>query len=393
MTQLLFELFERARPIGHHVDGGWTRLGFSPEESALGDLVIEEAARIGFDTSRDRAQNLWAWLGEPGPDALILGSHLDSVPRGGELDGPLGVFTALAAVDALRRRGWRPSRPLAIVAFREEEGGRFGRACLGSRLLVGELTPEDLAALRDVDGRTWSDALGELGLDPSSVGPDVERLDAMGTYLELHIEQGRQLAPLGAPVGVATQIWPHARVRATLPGEANHAGTTPLDERRDPVVTLAHLILAAREHAALRGALATIGRIDVDPNAPNAVAASVKAWIDVRAPRASILDQLIDDLARRVVKLGGTFDLRSMTPATLFDHALANELSDLLGEAPQIATGAGHDAGVLADHGVRAGMLFVRNPTGVSHAPAEQATPADLAAGQSALERAIEVLA
>ncbi|ACU54336.1 amidase, hydantoinase/carbamoylase family [Acidimicrobium ferrooxidans DSM 10331] len=393
MTALLVDLLERARPIGRHADGGWTRLGFSPEETALGDLVIAEASRIGLDTSRDRAQNLWAWLGAPGPDALVLGSHLDSVPRGGELDGPLGVFTAIAALDALLARGWRPRRPLAVVAFRDEEGGRFGRACLGSRLLAGELAPADLATLRDGHGRSFAEVLRDLELEPARVGPDPQRIAAIGTYVELHIEQGRQLAPLGAPVGIATGIWPHARALATLPGEANHAGTTPLDDRRDPVVTLARLVLATRDQAALRGALATIGRIDVDPNAPNAVAGSAAAWLDVRAPQATILDQLLDDLARLVVELGGTFDLRSMTPATIFDTQLASELSALLGGAPRIATGAGHDAGILADHGVRAGMLFVRNPTGVSHAPGEQATPADLAAGQHALERVIEALA
>jgi N-carbamoyl-L-amino-acid hydrolase len=387
----LERLLAEAEPLGRRADGGWDRPGFGPEEEALRALVVRQVEASGGRATLDRATNLWGWFTPPGPGALVLGSHLDSVPGGGPLDGPLGVFSALAAVGELLGRGWHPRRPLAIVAFRDEEGSRFGRACLGSRLLAGELSKADLAALRDAAGTSLQDLVAATGGDPDAVGPDPEALATIGTFLELHVEQGRALVHHRAPLGIARTIWPHARLRVELPGQANHAGTTPMHERSDPVVALARLVLAARSEAFARGAHATIGSIHVTPNATNAIARFVEAWVDVRAATEGALEALLEHVATVARRLDGSATVVSRTPTTTFDPALAEQLAQLL-SAPMIPTAAGHDAGILQHHGVRAGMLFVRNPTGISHAPEETASVEDRAVGVDALVRVIEEL-
>src|SRR5439155_5798008 len=151
-------------------------------------------------------------------------------------DGPLGVVSAFAAVDELRARGVAPAKPVAVVAFADEEGARFGVACLGSRLLTGTIEPAGALALADADGVTLAEAMHAAGADPAAAGPDEDLLGRVGAFVELHVEQGRGLVELGAPVGVATGIWPHGRWRYRFTGEANHAGTTRLADRRDPML-------------------------------------------------------------------------------------------------------------------------------------------------------------
>jgi N-carbamoyl-L-amino-acid hydrolase len=170
------------------------------------------------------------------------------------------------------------------VCFADEEGARFGVACAGSRLLTGALDPDRARALRDEDGTSMADAMAAAGHDPRHVGRDERALRRIGTFVELHVEQGRHLVDGPAAVGVASAIWPHGRWRLDLRGRADHAGTTRLAERADPVLALATAVLAAREAAQERGALATVGRLQVEPNAVNAIASAVTAWLDVRGP-------------------------------------------------------------------------------------------------------------
>jgi N-carbamoyl-L-amino-acid hydrolase len=208
----------------------------------------------------------------------------------------------------------------------------------------------------------------------------------VGTLIELHVEQGRSLAGDGprAPVGVASAIWPHGRWRFDFPGEANHAGTTRLEDRRDPMLDYARAVLAAREAALRHGAVATFGKLQVEPNGVNAIASLVRGWLDARAPaEPALLDAEVTE--------------ESWTPVTGFDPGLRDRLAALLagpdGPAPILGTGAGHDAGILATAGVPTGMLFVRNPTGVSHSPAEWAELDDCLAGVDALQAAVRDLA
>ena len=397
----LVAMFEAIRDVGRNGDtGGYRRFVWNDADQRLREWFAGEAKRRGLDLHVDRNGNQWAWWGDPAAgDALVLGSHLDSVPEGGAFDGPLGVLSAYAALDAVRDQGLEPSRPVAVVNFVDEEGARFGIACAGSRLLTGSLDADAALALRDRDGDTMADVVRRAGRDPEGLGRDDEVLRCVGTFLELHVEQGRDLVERGRAIGVGSQIWPHGRYRFDFTGEANHAGTTAMADRRDPMLTYAATALAADEQARRDGARATFGRVEVTPNGTNAVPSQVRAWMDARAADEDTLLAVVDGVRRRAVESGArdrtevTMSAESESPATVFDPGLAGRLSRRLEDAPVIPTGAGHDAGVLALHGVPTAMLFVRNPTGVSHSPAEYAETDDCLAGVDALAACVHELA
>jgi N-carbamoyl-L-amino-acid hydrolase len=379
-------------PIGRDAaTGGYRRYAWTRADATLREWFRGEAEKRGLDVVPDRAGNLWAWTADPdaaGP-GLVLGSHLDSVPDGGAFDGPLGVVSAFAALDELRARGSEPRRPLAIAALADEEGARFGVACAGSRLLTGALDADRARALTDESGTTMAEALSAAGADPGRLGRDDEALRRIDTFLELHVEQGRALVDDGAAVGVASSIWPHGRWRLDLRGRADHAGTTRLADREDPMLILAAVVLEARAAAERRGAVATVGKVRVEPNGVNAIPSAVTAWLDARGPAEGAVRAVVADVGGAA----GTFPVEeSWTPDTRFAPQLRDRLATLL-DAPVLATGAGHDAGILSAAGIPTAMLFVRNPTGVSHSPAEHADPEDCLAGVAALARAIEALA
>jgi N-carbamoyl-L-amino-acid hydrolase len=396
----LDELWRSLLPLGYHRStGGYRRFAWNRADLACRAWFTAQAADRGLTVRTDRNGNQWAWWGEELPGkALAIGSHLDSVPDGGAYDGPLGVVSSFAAVDLLRAAGWQPERPIAIANFADEEGARFGVACAGSRLLAGQLDPARARALTDADGVSMAAAMEAAGVDPEAIGPDEELLGRIGQYVELHIEQGRALVDLDRPVGVATSIWPHGRWRFEFGGEANHAGTTRIEDRRDPMLSYAFTVLAAREKASAHGALATFGRIQVEPNGTNAIPSRVSAWLDGRAPDESSLAALLADLEsaarERAEHDGASLSVvnESLTPVVEFDHALRNQLAKTLDDAPVLPTGAGHDAGILAAR-IPTAMLFVRNPSGVSHSPAEHAEQADCRTGVHALARAVAELA
>ena len=396
----LDELWRSLLPLGYReASGGYRRFAWNRADLACRAWFTAQAADRGLSVRTDRNGNQWAWWGEQLPGkALAIGSHLDSVPDGGAYDGPLGVVGSFAALDLLRTAGWQPERPIAIANFADEEGARFGVACAGSRLLTGQLDPGRARALVDEDGVTLAAAMEAAGQDPEAIGADDELLGRLGQYVELHIEQGRALVDLDRAVGVATSIWPHGRWRFEFGGEANHAGTTRLEDRRDPMLTYAYTVLAARKKAQAHGALATFGRLLVEPNGTNAIASKVSAWLDGRAPDEATLSALLGELEEaaqeRAGRDGASLSVvnESLTPLVEFDHALRNQLSKTLDEAPVLPTGAGHDAGILAAS-IPTAMLFVRNPSGVSHSPAERAEMADCRAGVHALARIVSELA
>ncbi len=382
--------------------GGWNRFAWTPADRAARAWFVAAAAARGLDARPDRNGNLWAWWGRPAPGAVATGSHLDTVPGGGAYDGALGVVSALVAVAELQRRGVRPRRPVAVVAFADEEGARFGLATFGSRLLTGALDPAAVRRRTDRDGVSVEAALEAFGVDPAGLGPDPARLAQLGCFVELHVEQGRGLADLGAPLAVGSGIWPHGRWRLRLVGEGNHAGTTRLVDRRDPVLVLAAAIAAARELAGDTAAVATVGRLEVEPNSTNSVPAAVTAWLDARAADDPALEAFLHrwtgavEVAADDHGVDATVTEESRSAGVRFDPDLADRLAAVLAAAglpaPRLATAAGHDAGALTGS-VPTGMLFVRNPTGISHSPAETASTADCLTGTRLLAAVIEELA
>ncbi len=394
-------MWRELAPIGRSATtGGYHRQPFGTAERECTAWFLDQCASRGLDVQADGNGNLVAWwrpsVTRPGPTGgVVTGSHLDSVIDGGAYDGPLGVVSALAAVDLLRDRGFEPAGPIGVSAFVEEEGSRFGLACLGSRLLTGATTPERARELRDRDGVFLLDAMTAAGLEPD-LGPST-LLDGVDCFVELHVEQGRDLVDRGAPVGVASAIWPHGRYRFDFAGEANHAGTTRMEDRRDPMLTYAMTALAANKQARLSGQRATFGRVAVRPNGTNAVPSEVTAWLDARADSETHLEQMLAEVERlageRAGRDGTTVRMttESTTSEVLFDEDAARRISALGGADPWpvIPTAAGHDAGVLQASGRRSAMLFVRNPTGVSHSPDEHAEMADCLAGVEALAKTL----
>lgn len=377
-------LLDAIEPLGRDgATGGYRRPVFSAAELELREWFIAEAERRGLGVDVDRNGVIWAWWGAPMDGALVTGSHLDSVPGGGAFDGPLGVASALIAIDRMRERGVTPSRSLAVVVFPEEEGSRFGVACLGSRLLTGLLDPDRARNLTDRDGTTLAEAYAAAGMDPAHLGADPATLARIGQFVELHVEQGRGLIDLGKPVAIGSSILGHGRWKVVVGGQGNHAGTTLMVDRADPVVAAADIVGAISELARqIDDARATVGRFEPVPGGTNVIASRVDLWIDVRHPDDTVTRSLVQAIAReaavRAERHGCTAELleESWSPTVGFDPALGRRLADLVPGAPVLRSGAGHDAGILAAS-VPSAMLFVRNPSGISHSPEEYVERAD----------------
>lgn len=392
--------FAEIDDIGHDPsdpDSGYNRFAWTDEDAALRSWFRVRCEALGLVMEQDSAGNLWGWWLPkdvaspsriPPRSAVTSGSHLDSVPHGGAYDGPLGVISALLAIAELRRRDFRPTRSIGVVCFSDEEGARFGKACLGSRTLTAAHSADQVLGLRDSAGVTVAEALGAQGVVPEGYGPDRELLDRLAAHVELHVEQGYALAPAQAPLGVATGIWPHGRWHVTFAGEANHAGTTPLAMRRDASIGLAHFVLDARRAAEEHRAVATVGRILLTPNGVNVIPSHADAWLDVRAAHDDGVDAVLTQL--------GSYEPQpeSRTPATVFDSGTADRLVAAcrkVGVAPvRLPTAAGHDAGILENAGVPTGMLFVRSVNGASHTPHEQVEIGDCILGVLALSGYLE---
>jgi N-carbamoyl-L-amino-acid hydrolase len=378
-------------PVGHSRDGT-TRLAWTEEDAETRRWFERQAAACGLTMERDPAGNLWALPDAPRP-WWALGSHLDSVRRGGAFDGALGVVAAFEVAA-------RASVPVAVISFADEEGARFNTPTFGSRALTGAL---DLAVLdrRDRDGVRLADALREAGVDPDGIARAPEWLDRLHGFLELHIDQTRELARAGRPAGVVRGLVSRLRLRAQVEGRADHAGTTPPGERSDALGAAARLIVAALDEAG--GELvATAARIEVEPNALTTVPARASVWLDARAPQAERVGEWRQALERAAAEIGSAAGVgielfvESRSPGAEFDPGLRDRLvalSERLGEpAPELDCYAGHDAGLLAAR-LPAAMVLVRNESGVSHSPEERVNLDDAAFGSELLLRLVEELA
>ncbi|WP_347108787.1 allantoate amidohydrolase [Paenarthrobacter sp. S56] len=393
------QLLDSIKDVGRDgVRGGYSRAVYSTPELDLREWFKDQAGQRGLGVETDRNGIIWAWWGEPQDGALVTGSHLDSVPGGGAFDGPLGVAAALAAVDILKDRGLEPRRSLAVAVFPEEEGSRFGVACLGSRLLTGAIDVDKALNLRDADGETFADVARANGLDPRHIGANPEALARIGDFVELHVEQGKGLGPLGPAIAVGSSILGHGRWKISVSGQGNHAGTTLMADRADPMVAAAGIVLAVRETAARQqDARATVGRLTPVPGGTNVIASRVDLWLDARHPDDAVTARLIEAIygaAREAAAAEGctaTLTEESYSSTVHFDQDLGRRIGGLLPEAPVLATGAGHDAGVLSAY-VPSAMLFVRNPSGISHSPEEYVADEDASAGAVALADVLEGL-
>jgi hydantoinase/carbamoylase family amidase len=382
--------------IGAAETGGITRLGLARAEQRACELVASWMAADGLEVSWDPAGNLLGRRRGGGGAApeVWSGSHLDTVPGGGRLDGALGVLVALEAASGLA--GEPLPATLAVCVFRDEEGVRFGRGTFGSRAVCGQLSDADLER-RDADGvsvRAALSALGFMGLRaPQPILP--------GAFVEVHAEQGRSLVRAGAAIGSCTAITGMAGYDVTFVGESGHAGTLPMRERRDAFLAAASFALALRDAALARDdVVATIGEVRVADAAANAVPGRVAITVDVRAPEPGALEavaEAVPELARTAAP-GVAAELRrvSCDPPVPFSPVVRDALSAGAAaegvELAELGSGSGHDAGVLATAGVAAGMLFVRTPDGASGQRAEAIDAADVEIAIAVLTRALRTL-
>jgi allantoate deiminase len=324
------------------------------------ELVGGWMREAGLHTREDAVGNLIGRRGE-GP-LLMLGSHLDTVVDAGRYDGPLGVLVAIEAAE-------RVDRPLEVVGFADEEGCRFGTAYLGSSALTGRFDPAWLD-LRDDDGVRLGDLVGEVG--PA-------RDDVLG-YVEVHIEQGPVLERLGEPVGVVTAIAGQSHAEVTFAGEAGHAGTVPIEDRRDALTAAAEWILAVER------AGGTVGRVEVEPGVRNVIPGRVTATLDLRHADDATRRATLEELRRRPSRVEVTWRDTGDIPAVAMDE----RLSEAFGVSTRLPSGAGHDAAMMASI-APAAMLFVRSRGG-SHNPAESVAEADVAVAIDALERLLRAV-
>jgi N-carbamoyl-L-amino-acid hydrolase len=337
-------------------------------------------------------------------DPVASGSHLDSVPAGGIFDGPLGVFAALEAVRAMQDAGVEPARPIEVVSFTEEEGATFGAGLLGSSVATGVRSVEEALALTDDDDRTLQTALAEI--DARGEG----RLDAAAwdAWLELHIEQHTRLEEQDIPVGIVTDITGITHCTATIAGEANHAGTTPMGAARTDALAAASEVVLAVEAAAERraeddpAAVGTVGRATVSPNATNVVPGEVELGIDIRSVESDSITALVDATADALVAVEGSRGVMTslQTELDLDPTPMAERVQQAAraaGERTGIATmslhsGAAHDTMHVADV-TDAGMLFAPSQAGISHSPQEWTDPAACADATRILASALGDLA
>ncbi|MEZ0356026.1 Zn-dependent hydrolase [Mycobacterium sp. SA01] len=396
---LLDRLRQLAR-IGADPAGGVTRLAYSPEDVRARDTVAAWMVAAGLEVWLDEATNLFGRL--PGRDpqaaAVLTGSHLDSVLRAGTLDGPAGVVAALAAAEALRASGRALRHDLVVVAFGNEEGARGTPGMVGSKSMAGLLTPEDLARPGD-GGVTLAQRLCAAGGDPDRITRAAWSPQRVAAFVELHIEQGPILEAERARIGVVSSITGQVGVTATITGAANHAGSTPMTQRRDAAVAAAHLVLAV-EALANDGhvRVATTGILELAPGARNVIPGAAVLGIDIRdGDAARMVGALasLDRAAAEVAARTGTTIRLTTGPVQRpvpTDRQLAGHIIDaaegLGARWCELTSGAGHDAQVMATLAPTA-MVFVPSVGGVSHSPCEDTDPDDLVLGADVLLRTL----
>ncbi|MCL6453378.1 MAG: Zn-dependent hydrolase [Alicyclobacillus sp.] len=397
----LWSRLSELHAFGATADGGVTRFAWSDAERQAKDRVAVWMREAGLEVREDAAGNLIGrWSGrEPEAPVLLVGSHLDSVPNGGDFDGPLGVLSAIEAVDALRRAGRQPRHPVEVIAFTDEEGARFRYGMTGSRAVAGTLRREELDAHTDADGTTIAAAMTAYGLEPDRIGEAARAPGSVLAYLELHIEQGQVLEAAGQPVGVVSGIAGPLWLKFTVVGRAGHAGTTPMPGRRDALVAAAEMVQMMSEEAAAEArTVATVGQLSVRRGGVNIIPGQVEFTLDLRDVDEAVRDRVEQRIRARVAEIcearGVSCQVEELqrVPPVQCNEALQAAIVEAGRELglslPTVVSGAGHDGMQCAGRWPIA-MLFARSRAGISHHPDEYTSPEDCALAAEILARTV----
>jgi N-carbamoyl-L-amino-acid hydrolase len=391
-ARVIADLRELARRTSD--ERGAQRLCWGETWRSAREFITELLGDLGLEPHRDRAGNLWARL--EGVDAkapaVAFGSHVDSVPNGGWLDGALGVIAGIGALRAAAQADGRPPRSLVLIDWADEEGARFGRSLFGSSAWAGTLDPGELDGARDAEGRAAADLLAENGVDLARLAEPAEdrgAIPALAAYLELHIEQGPVLEAEGFAVAAVAGCAGVERDRLIFRGQASHAGTTPMDARRDAGLAAAETALAVERLAVEHGGVATTGALTLDPNIPTAVAGFAELALDLRHPDPSQLERMHRAAleAARSAAAGrgcelGEEPIWRIDPIRFDERLVAVALEEARGAGGRpepLTSGALHDAAEVGRR-VPAAMVFSPSARGLSHAAGEDTSDADLAA-------------
>lgn len=394
----LVDLLADVNKFGATPAGGAERLAWTKDEVDARAWLLDRCRRAGFESEQDEAGNVWAFGGTR--PAVVMGSHLDTVPNGGRLDGALGVVAALEVMIAAREAGLPGGEQLGLVCFADEEGVRFNTGMTGSRALAGTLDPEEVFWAVDSSGQRLCDILTEQGLDPARVTEAAARRSTVAAYLELHIEQGRRLEEHGIPVAAVDGIAGLSSSSFHVTGQANHAGTTRLSDRRDALLAVAAAVTEARRMMrTYPGLVATVGAASVTDGASNIIPGRARCTLDVRSISAVEIDAAVEQIVRSTRAVASDNhcgvdieEVKRLDPVPLdpmVTAAITTATAAHTGrEAPVLASMAGHDAMNLAAAGVPTGMVFVRSQAGMSHCPQEHSSPADCTTGAQCLAEA-----
>ncbi|MGH9291451.1 MAG: Zn-dependent hydrolase [Acidimicrobiales bacterium] len=378
---------------------GWTRPVFSAVDRDARLWVAEQMRAAGMEVSSDAAANLVGRLrGSGAPGAVVTGSHTDTVPGGGRFDGVIGVLGAIEAVRCLRATGMQLEHDLVVIDFLGEEPNDFGLSCVGSRAIAGTLSREHLALLGPKE-HSLAHELETTGGDPDAIAGVAWPLGSVHCFVELHIEQGPRLELAGVPIGVVTGIAGIHRLVASFSGRPDHAGTTPMEARRDALLGAAEASLLIEKLA--EGSVATAGRLDVHPGANNVVPAEAELWAEARSADESWLEEFGRQLEAGMSgigerrRLGASLRWPSREAPVLVTDWVADALVDTAGhfgvEALRIPSGAGHDAAQMANLGPM-GMIFVPSRDGRSHCPEEWTDLEQIGQGVAVLAEALRQL-
>jgi hydantoinase/carbamoylase family amidase len=397
VDRVIADLRELARRTSD--SAGAQRLCWGEEWRMARAFLRELLAEIDLEPEVDEAGNVWAYLPGEAEPALAVGSHLDSVPDGGWLDGALGVMGALGALRAWAGAGEPPPRTLALVDWADEEGARFGRSLFGSSAVAGTLDPAELANARDADGRSAPAVLAENGVELDRVLDSRSRLERLGDYLELHIEQGPVLEAEGIRAAAVSGCVGVERLRFLIKGRASHAGTTPMESRHDAGLAAAAAALRIEAIARDAGGVGTVGEVGFEPGIPTAVPGRASMIADLRHPSAEGLARMLASTREAVAACAAERGCEvseepvwRIEPIAFDDELVAlgrQACEQVTGTARELPSGALHDAASMAPH-LPAAMVFTPSRGGVSHAPEEDTSEADLKAGIEVLGALVE---